>query len=166
MVEDREPNECAAVVGERATRENGSWGRHRTRRAVPCPVRRQVRKGRLVPLSEDEQRILQEMEQKLYEGDRSFAGRVRARHPIAHRPLRWAVAVFIAGFAVVLLSFRSSLLLATFGFVVMLLAALTFERSMRQSGSGKTERPATKGRIADDLSSFARRVRSRLFQHH
>src|SRR5271154_11273 len=102
--------------------------------AVPCPTRLPVGKGRLVPLSEDEQRILQEMEQKLYEGDRSFAGRVRTRRPIAHRPLRWAILVFVAGFAIILLSFRSSLLLATFGFLVMLLAALSFERAMRQAG--------------------------------
>jgi len=121
-----------------------------------------------VPLSEDEQRILQEMEQKLYEGDRSFAGRVRPRRPIAHRPLRWAVLVFVAGFAVILLSFRSSLLLATFGFIVMLLAALSFERALRQVGGTRPERtPLPKNRgIADELSSFARRVRSRLFQQH
>ncbi len=121
-----------------------------------------------MPLSEDEQRILQEMEQKLYEGDRSFAGRVRPRRPIAHRPLRWAIAVFVAGFAVILLSFRSSLLLATFGFVVMLLAALSFERAMRQGGGVRPERsPSAKSRgLAEDLSSFAKRVRSRLFQHH
>lgn len=123
-----------------------------------------------MPLSEDEQRILQEMEQKLYEGDRSFAGRVRTRRPLGHRPLRWSIAVFIVGFAVILLSFRSSLLLATFGFIVMLLAALSFERTIRQGSLARPDpnaAPQARGRgIGDELSSFARRIRSRLFQQH
>ena len=88
-----------------------------------------------MPLSEDEQRILHEMEQKLYEGERAFTARVRAPMSAHHRPVRWSAVIFVAGFAVVLLSFRSSLLLATFGFLVMVLAALSFDRNIRQAFS-------------------------------
>lgn len=110
------------------------------------------REGAYVPLSEEEQRILQELEQKLYEHDRAFVDRVRAESPgaSARRSVRWSAAAFIAGFAVVLVSFRSSLLLGTFGFVVMLFAALLFERSARLAyGSHDPSggRPASEGRV-------------------
>lgn len=121
-----------------------------------------------MPLSEDEQRILHEMEQKLYEGERIFTSRVRTPSNAHRRPLRWAAVIFVAGFAVILLSFRSSLLLATFGFLVMVLAALSFDRSIRQvfsatetGGSGATRRPT-----GGDLAGIGRRFRSRFFQQH
>src|ERR1700689_1191496 len=89
--------------------------------------------GEQVPLSEDEQRILHEMEQKLYEHDHDFAKRVRADgpHGLARRSVRWSVLLFIAGLAILLFSFRSSLLLGTFGFLVMVFSTLLFERSAR-----------------------------------
>jgi hypothetical protein len=127
-----------------------------------------VRKGGSVPLSEDEQRILHEMEQKLYEGERAFTSRVRSPSSAHRRPLRWSAVMFVAGFAVILLSFRSSLLLATFGFLVMVLAALSFDRSIRQvitatdgSTPGSSRRP-----VGGDLSGLGRRFRSRFFQQH
>ena len=95
-----------------------------------------------MPLSEEEQRILHEMERNLYENDRAFVDRVRSEgpHSIARRSARWAVVLFVAGFLILLVSFRSSLLLGTFGFLVMLLAALAFEHSARQAiGTGSRE---------------------------
>jgi hypothetical protein len=121
-----------------------------------------------MPLSEDEQRILHEMEQKLYEHDRGFAERVRSSRTL-HRPLRWAVGMFIAGLAIVLLSFSSSLLLATFGFLIMVFAALLFERSARQSIGGDADALARSGRsrsLGGELSTMSRRLRSRFFQQH
>jgi hypothetical protein len=121
-----------------------------------------------VPLSEEEQRILHEMEQKLYEHDRGFVDRVRSPRAFAHRSLRGSVAVFVAGFAVVILSFRSSLLLATFGFLVMLLAALLFERSARQTVVTKSDEspgaPAKGRLLSDELSIIGKRFRSRFWQ--
>ncbi len=102
------------------------------------------REGADVPLSEEEQRILQELEQQLYEQDRGFLARVRAGTPGygARRALRWSALAFLAGFVVVLVAFRSSLVLGTFGFLVMLFAALLFERSARLAyGSGALGRP-------------------------
>jgi hypothetical protein len=121
-----------------------------------------------VPLSEDEQRILHEMEQKLYEGERTFAARVRAPSGAHHRPLRWSAVIIVAGLAVILLSFRSSLLLATFGFLVTVLGALSFDRNIRQvfssvdaSGNSASKRPG-----AGDPPGIGRRFRSRFFQQH
>src|SRR5580700_11164196 len=108
------------------------------------------------------------MEQKLYEGERAFVGRVRSHATLGRRPLRWSAVIFVAGFAVILLSFRSSLLLATFGVLVMVLAALTFDRSVRQSMlAEKTDSAPNKHRpIAGDLGGMGRRLRSRFFQQH
>ena len=123
-----------------------------------------------MPLSEEEQRILHEMEQKLYEHDRAFVGRVRSVHPMSHRPLRSAGATFVAGFAVVVLSFRSSLLLATFGFLVMLLAALMIGRGVRHAAVPRPDDMAGAPRrarpIGEELSLIGRRFRARFWQQH
>ncbi|MDA8295076.1 MAG: DUF3040 domain-containing protein [Actinomycetota bacterium] len=117
-----------------------------------------------MPLSEEEQRILQELEQKLYEQDRAFVDRVRAESPgsMARRSLRWAGGAFIVGFAVVLVSFRSSLLLGTFGFLVMLFAALLFERSARVAYRAEPTRQHGEARGArrrGDLANALQRIR-------
>jgi hypothetical protein len=124
--------------------------------------------GGSVPLSEDEQRILHEMEQKLYEGERTFTSRVRTPSSPHHRPLRWSAVTFVAGFAVILLSFRSSLLLATFGFLVMVLAALSFDRNIRQvfSGTDGVVGGPAKRPVTSDLAGIGKRIRSRFFQQH
>lgn len=120
-----------------------------------------------MPLSEEEQRILHEMEQKLYEHDPGFKSRVRARagHSLAGRSMRWSAVIFVAGFAVLLVSFRSSTLLGTFGFLVMLFAALMFERAARHAGGpDKAAKSRTSSRplgISEEFSMIGRRLRSR-----
>lgn len=117
-----------------------------------------------MPLSEEEQRILHEMEKKLYEHDRGFIGRDRGPRSFVSRSLRTSVALFIAGFAIVVISFRSSLLLATFGFLIMLVSAVMFERSIRHwhGNDGAIEHHA----LGDDIASLAQKLRSRFFQQH
>lgn len=117
-----------------------------------------------MPLSEEEQRILHEMEQNLYQNDRAFVHRVSAdgSRSMARRSARWAVVVFVAGFVILLFSFRSSLLLGTFGFVVMLLAALAFEHSARQAMSGGNARSDGASRsLGGRLSAITARLRER-----
>lgn len=119
-----------------------------------------------MPLSEEEQRILHEMEQKLYEHDPSFKGRVRPRREgtsLAGRSMRWSAVIFLIGFAVLLVSFRSSIVLGTFGFLVMLFAALMFERTARQA-FGHQEPAQRRGRpigLSEEFSMIGRRLRSR-----
>jgi len=123
-----------------------------------------------VPLSEEEQRILQEMEQKLYASDRGFSSRTNPENPraVARRAARWSIVIFVVGLAVLLVSFRSSLPLGTLGFLVMLFAALLFERSVRH-GYGAHPGPdaAATGRgrpIGDELSLIGKRLRSRFWR--
>lgn len=118
-----------------------------------------------MPLSEEEQRILHEMEQSLYEQDRAFVDRVRADAPrgFANRSLRWSVLAFIAGFAVLVLTFRSSLLLGTCGFLVMLSASFLVERSLRQDrGTPPSSTPETNRSLAGELVVLRRRAAARL----
>ena len=90
-----------------------------------------------MPLSEEEQRILHEMEEKLYEHDRAFADRVSTKsqnRPQARSGRGWVVA-FIAGFVLLLVGFGSSVLLGSLGFLIMLAATVAFVHQARQADS-------------------------------
>jgi hypothetical protein len=88
-----------------------------------------------VPLSEDEQRILQEIEQQFYEHDPALAREVGSTTLYRHagRNLKWAVLGFIGGLAVVV-AFLANLAIAFAGFLVMLACAVIFERNLRKLG--------------------------------
>lgn len=89
-----------------------------------------------MPLSEDEQRILHEIERSFYEHDPDFAKGV-SRTTLsagAGRNTKWAVALFIGGFVLLLASFATSRLLALLAFVLMVGCALVLERSLRRLG--------------------------------
>lgn len=135
------------------------------------PARR-VGKGMSVPLSEEEQRILQEMEQKLREHDREFVERVNHSSHRLHTPkgARWSAAGFLVGTVLLLSTFRSTLALAFFGVLVMVVCALAFAQSLaaaREPGAGgerrepRAARAAGRGGLADEWSEMRRRMRSR-----
>ena len=89
-----------------------------------------------MPLSEDEQRILQEIEQQFYEHDPALAGEIGSTTLYKHagRNLKWSALGFVAGFGLLIASFASSLLLGFIGFLVMLVCAFLFERNLRKLG--------------------------------
>ncbi len=89
-----------------------------------------------MPLSEDEQRILQEIEQQFYEHDPHLAREVGSTTLYRHagRNLKWAAAGFVAGFILLIFTFASSLLVGFAGFLVMLICAFVFERNLRKMG--------------------------------
>ena len=89
-----------------------------------------------MPLSEDEQRILHEIEQQFYESDPAFAREVGKTTLYRHagRNLKWAAAGFFCGFVLLIVAFASSLLLGFAGFLVMLASAIVFERNLRKMG--------------------------------
>ena len=125
-----------------------------------------------MPLSEEEQRILHEMEQKLYEHDRGFVDRVRIPRKGMHRSVRVSVIIFVIGFIVLVLSFRQSLLLATVGFLLMLRSALAFERGARLARTVRSDdapavpqSPSRVRMLADEMSTIGRKFRSRFHQH-
>lgn len=97
-----------------------------------------------MPLSEDEQRILQEIEQQFYANDPDLAGEIGNHSLYAHciRQMKQAGVVFGVGVVVlvVALATATNFLVAFAGFVVMLGAALWFERSLRKLGRAGVER--------------------------
>lgn len=118
-----------------------------------------------MPLSEEEQRILQEMEQKLREHDRDFADRVSHGPYRLHVPTgtKWAVAGFVAGFALLLATFRFSVALGVLGFLLMLASTLAFAHDARRgpSGSRVSERALRRQSLSDEWVEVRRRLRSR-----
>lgn len=91
-----------------------------------------------MPLSEDEQRILREIEQNFYADDPTLAGEISSTSLYAHclRQMKRAGLLFLLGVVVLTVALAAAFhfLVAFGGFVVMLAAALWFERSLRKLG--------------------------------
>ncbi len=89
-----------------------------------------------MPLSENELRVLSEIEKSFYEHDSAFADRMRSETVYKHsgRNLKWAALGFVAGFVFTVATFTTSVFLGLLGFVVMLVSALVFDRNLRRMG--------------------------------
>ena len=89
-----------------------------------------------VPLSPEEQRILQEIEKSFYEHDPQFSKKVSEStiYRVAGRNLKWLALGFVLAFAFTIWSFAQSLPLAVLGFLGMLACAFFFERNLRKLG--------------------------------
>ena len=131
-------------------------------------VTRGPARGVVVPLSEDEQRILQEIETQFYANDPHLAGEMGNHSIYAHclRQMKWAGALFATGVVVlvVALATATSFLVSFAGFVVMLAAALWFERSLRKMGRAGMEqlgRTFRAGGLRDYLGSTTERFKGR-----
>jgi hypothetical protein len=94
--------------------------------------------GAHVPLSEDEQRILDQIAAEFHERDPVLAGELENTTLWTHalRQMKWAGLLFVVGVGilVVALASASSFYVAFGGFVVMLGAALWFERNASRLG--------------------------------
>ncbi|MEJ7583195.1 MAG: DUF3040 domain-containing protein [Acidimicrobiales bacterium] len=121
-----------------------------------------------MPLSEDEQRILQQIEQQFYESDPGFAGELGKHSLYAHhlRRMKWATLAFVTGVVVLVVALASetTFLVAFAGFVIMLASALWFEHNLRKLGRAGmqqlTESMRASG-IRDSLGSAGQRMRDR-----
>jgi len=89
-----------------------------------------------VPLSPEEQKILQEIEKSFYEHDPQFSKKVSEStiYRVAGRNLKWLALGFVLAFAFTIWSFTQSLALGVLGFLVMLACAFFFERNLRKMG--------------------------------
>lgn len=119
-----------------------------------------------MPLSEEEQRVLREIERSFYENDPDFAREVSSRTLYRHtrRNLKWATLGFVGGLVVLVTSFASSLILGMAGFLLMLGSAFVFERNVRKEGRSRLQdlrdSVQVKG-IPDVLGDTRRRLRER-----
>ncbi|HUP70736.1 MAG TPA: DUF3040 domain-containing protein [Acidimicrobiales bacterium] len=89
-----------------------------------------------MPLSEEEQRILHEIERSFYEHDPAFAKGVSETSLYRHagRNCKWAALGLFAGLVILLASFASNRYLGFVGFLMMLGSALVFEANLRKMG--------------------------------
>lgn len=121
-------------------------------------------KGTGVPLSEDEQRILQEIEKSFYDSDPAFAREVSSRTLYRHagRNLKWATLGFLVGLVTMVVSFAQSLWLGFGGFLVMLGCAFVFERNARKlSKAGLQSMSQRTGGVADRIGTRTRQLLER-----
>ena len=120
-----------------------------------------------MPLSEDEQKILSEIEAKLYETDPTLAKEVGSTtvYTAGLRGLRWATFGFVVGLVGMIVTLSISYWIAFGGFLVMLAAALLFERNARRLGKVGIEQMTQSFRSSSFKGGFsepAQRLRDRL----
>jgi hypothetical protein len=94
-----------------------------------------------MPLSEDEQRILREIEANLSVTDPKLVQQVSDTTLYRHssRMIKWAVLGFVAGLVLMLFTFTSVLALGVVGFLIMLFCLLVIERNARKIGRAGLE---------------------------
>tara|TARA_B100000700_G_scaffold312549_1_gene396301 strand:- start:1300 stop:1689 length:390 start_codon:yes stop_codon:yes gene_type:complete len=118
-------------------------------------------------LSEDEERILNEMEEQLQASDPRLVKEV-SETTVYTQPLRsmkWAVAGFISGVALMVATLSTSYLLAFIGFLVMLCSALRLEHNARVVGRTGLRQVSDSGRVTsfrDALEGTTGKVRDRM----
>ncbi len=118
-----------------------------------------------MPLSENEQRILQEIEQQLYDSDKDLARKVSSTTIYRHagRNLKWAGLGFVAGLVFMVLTVQT-LALAFAGFLAMLGSGIVFQANLRKMGRAGwrqwTESMGTSG-VRDYFGSTSQRMRER-----
>ena len=90
-----------------------------------------------MPLSEDEQRILQDIERSFYETDPKFAESVSRTTLYRHagRNCKWAVALFVVSLVVLVACFVNYPLIAFVGFLGMVAATTVFVKKMKRNGN-------------------------------
>jgi hypothetical protein len=115
-----------------------------------------------LPLSPDEQRILDEIEQKLAEEDPRLVDAVSRTSLYTHLAsrIRWASIAFLVGFFM-LMAFPVALWIAAAGFGVMLGSSLMIYRYLKQLGKDQVRAIQQSGRfsIAGILARLAGRFR-------
>jgi hypothetical protein len=98
-----------------------------------------------MPLSEDEQRILKQIEEQFYESDPSFAEKVSSpgMYGPAMRRARWAIVGLVAALGALVATLRVHFLLSFVCFLAMLACAFILEDAVRvisRGGRGRVRR--------------------------
>ena len=120
-----------------------------------------------MPLSEDEQRILREIEANLSVTDPKLVQQVSDTTLYRHsaRLIKWSVLGFVAGLVLLLLTFTEQLWLGVLGFLIMLFCLLVIERNVRKIGragfSSLTSGMRPGGSMKGSFGNFGKRWRER-----
>jgi uncharacterized protein (DUF697 family) len=119
-----------------------------------------------VPLSEDEQRILHEIERRFYEHDPEYAKSIESTtlYRSLGRNCKWGALGFAAGLIILLASFVSSVWIGAFGFGVMLVSAIIINQNVRKMGRAGWQQMTEQMRahnVNDLLGDTRRKLRER-----
>ena len=117
-----------------------------------------------MPLSEDEQRILQEIERNFYDSDPAFAREVSkatlSRN--AARNLRWSVVGFVAGLVILILLFAESVFVGFIGFAIMVASGFAFYVNAAKLGRANMASVSAKtGTITEMFGQRSQKLRER-----
>ena len=120
-----------------------------------------------MPLNENEQRILAEIERQFEAQDPDSARRIGTttlRRYLA-RNCRWAGLAFVVGLIVLLAGFASSLVVGVFGFMIMVGATVVLIQNLRKIsrlGLEQVSRSIGSRNINQAVEDFTQRLRRRL----
>lgn len=117
-----------------------------------------------MPLNEDEQRILAEIERQFHADDPESARRIESTTLVGYlaRNCRWSLAGLVGGLVVLLAGFPSSWLVGVVGFLIMVASGLALAQNLRRMSRVGIENVSRSlssqlGGGADDLSRRLRR---------
>jgi len=114
-----------------------------------------------VPLSEEEQRILHEIERSFYAGDQA-PGSSAETHAQNVRRLRLAAAGFVGSLVLLLVGFASSFAIGAVAFLAMVATGAVLVDGVRRVGGDRFRTSA--GRIGSIVTDPSRRMRPRRFR--
>ncbi|MFT7476632.1 MAG: hypothetical protein ACI81L_003590 [Verrucomicrobiales bacterium] len=120
-----------------------------------------------MPLSEDEQKILTQIEQQLYEDDPGLAHEVSSTTVFSHgfKHIRLAALGFVVGLTVLLATLSTSYWLSFVGFLIMLSSAWYGEKNLRRVGRAGLQQVTGTARGSSGRGFFgdaSQRMRDRL----
>ena len=114
-----------------------------------------------MPLSEEEQRILHEIERSFYAGDQAPGSSGDSRATEVRR-VRLAAIGFVASLALLLLGFTINFVLGAIAFLAMVGTGAMLVDGLRRIGSDRLRTSA--GRITSMVSDPGRRIRPRRYR--
>jgi uncharacterized membrane protein len=120
-----------------------------------------------VPLSNDEQRILHQIEKEFYDSDPEFAREVSETTLYRHalRNIKWAVIVGVIGLIGVVAALQVHFGLAFVAFLVIFVCAIVIERNLRKMGKAgfqKITGQVRSGQIRANMGGLSERMRNRM----
>jgi hypothetical protein len=119
-----------------------------------------------VPLNEDEQRILQEIERQFHADDPESARRIGSTTLPRYlaRNCRWAALGFLVGLVILVVAFASSWIIGVFGFLIMVASAVVLIQNIRKMsrlGLQQVSKSIGRQSLSEAVDDAARRLRGR-----
>lgn len=119
----------------------------------------------IVPLSEREKRILEDIEKQLYQEDPAFARGVRRSAPRMDeiRRTKWGIVTFLVGFACLIAFFVTGWVIAgVAAFASMVAGIVLVAGALREIAAGRRSTdPGRREAVAQWLAEWEKRVRQR-----